>query len=92
MPLIFEGMESQVFKFKKYDDYIHELHSLLNVYCEFRHNDDWKKGQLVSFDEDVVTFKTDTEGNIDIFAKDYKDNTRNFVEDIEDLSFAITIY
>lgn len=90
--LLFDFECEEVLKFNKQEDNIQELFNLLNIYCEFLHNDEWKIGQINSFDLNVVTIKYEKDKYFNLSVKDYKEKTRNFQEEISDLSFVITRY
>lgn len=86
--LLFD-IESSKFKFDKVEAEIQELFNLLNIYCEFFYNDEWNVGKLISFDENIVTFQNENGDCFDFTIEEYKSKTRNFKEDIGDLSFVI---
>jgi hypothetical protein len=88
--LLFD-MESEVLKFKTQDRTSQDLLNLLNIYCEFLHDEKWIIGKLISFDLNVVTFETLEGDHFDLKIEEYKDKTRNFKEDISDLSFILKI-
>lgn len=86
--LLFD-IESDFYKLKIENPEEQELLNLLNIFCEFYHNEKWNIGKLISFDSKFVTFNNELNEEISIPVKEYKERTRNFVEHIEDLSFAV---